>query len=65
MGSSIEEKWCLIGVTKDRKRERERQGTPVWDLQQRHAHLAADRTASQVSRSNWTPLIRQSTLWHT
>lgn len=47
------------------EKERERQGTPVWDLQQRRAHLAADRTASQVSRSNRTPLIHQSTLWQT
>lgn len=28
-------------------------------------HPAADRAASQVSRSNWTPLMRRSTLWHT
>lgn len=41
------------------RRKRERQGTPVRDLQRRHAHLAGDRTASQVSRSNRTPLIRQ------
>lgn len=48
-----------------KEKEGETGGTPVWDLQRRCAHLAADRTASQVSRSNRTPLIRQYTLRHT
>ncbi|CAB1456261.1 unnamed protein product [Pleuronectes platessa] len=39
----VEGTWWLMGVTERRKREG--QGTPVWDLQRRCAHLAADRNS--------------------